>query len=368
MDKHDNKLNIAVFYTGQLRSYKKCIQYLKKNILLHDNVHIFATLELKQTGTETEMEIEREKHETVLKTHLSSHLKSLVWFNNNDETFINNRNKLIENCHINYNNKNVYLDNLNSSFKDYLKNSGTITELFQYYISYNEMKQYEEKNNFNYDYIVRVRTDIILCKEIDFSFLQLTDKDIENRILKIKETLFPQDETIYENQRINNKYISLIMNSLLDENRIYLQNVNCTSFINNLEFNNIFTFQDLNNYIKNGNYILTIRKNLFFLIKRNIFNSIHDLCLNYGTIHFETTDNLNMYFWDAETQFEKYLQNKQINKFDSTHLFEDQSLYQYDKKKYFLEANEEEQEQEQEKKEILSPNINGIYLFICREY
>jgi hypothetical protein len=366
MNHHDNKsnLNIAVFYTGQLRTYKKCIQYLKKNILFHENVHIFATLELKETAkhqTKMEIEIEREKHETILKTHLSSHLKSLVWFNNNDETFINHRNKLIENCYINYNNKKFYLDDLNSCFKPYLKNSGTITELFQYYISYHEMKQYEEKNNINYDYILRIRTDIVLCKEIDFSFLQLTNKDIENRILKIKETLFPEDETIYENQRIKNKYISLIMNSLLDENRIYSQNVYYSNFVmNNFELYNIFTFQDLNNYIKNGNYILTIRKNLFFLIKRNFFDSIYDLCLNYGTIHFETTNYLNNYFWDAETQFEKYLQNKQINKFDSTHLFEDQSLYQYDKKKYFLQ-------QEEQKKEILNPNMNDIYLFICRD-
>jgi hypothetical protein len=366
MNQQDYKsnLNIAIFYTGQLRSYKKCIQYLKKNILFHQNSHIFATLEPNKT--ETVMETE-----TILKTHLSSHLKSLVWFNNNDETFNNHRNKLIENCYINYNNKKIYLDDLNSSFKVYLKNSGTITEIFQYYISYQEMKQYEEKNNINYDYIIRIRTDIVLCKEIDFSFLQLTNKDIENRILKIKETFFPKDETIYENQRINNKYISLIMNSLLDENRIYSQDVYYSNFVmNNFELYNIFTFQDLNNYIKNGNYILTIRKNLFFLIKRNFFNSIHDLYLNYGTIHFETTHNLNYYFWDAETQFEKYLQNKQINKFDSTHLFEDQSLYQYDKNKYFLQtfilpSSFDNQEQETT---ILNPNINDIYLFICRDY
>jgi hypothetical protein len=38
-------MNVAVFFTGALRTVKKTVAYLKMNVCLSENVHIFAALQ-----------------------------------------------------------------------------------------------------------------------------------------------------------------------------------------------------------------------------------------------------------------------------------------------------------------------------------
>lgn len=329
--------NIAVFYTGEMRTINKCISYLKRNVLINDNVHVFATL---QTHPYTE-----KYNESVLKDLLGIHLKSLIWFKNDDDPeYVSMRDNLIETGSVKCGDKIYYYT---PSLKQYLKMSGTIAETYQYYLSYKKMAEYEIENNIKYDYIIRIRTDIVITKKIDFSFLTMTDEDLLKRLNKIKHKLL-------QNDGISKKCIIFLMNSLLDEDRMFYSdlNDNCV-FSNNTELNVIKNIRELNDYIKNGKYIITIRKNLFFLIKRDLFIPIYDFAFKYGKFINNGDGIQDNYFWDGETQFQRCLCYYGINQFNSTCLIEDESLYSYEKNKYFLDDGS------------LNTDLN-IFLFLCR--
>ena len=341
-----SQVKVAIFYTGEMRTINKCFEYFKNNVLINENVHVFATL---QTHPYTE-----KYNQSVLERNLNEHLKSLKWFRNeDDEEYTSIRDKLINEAFFLYENQ-IY--SFPDQLKDYLKNSGTIAETYQYYLSYLEMKKYENIHNFKYDYIIRIRSDIIITKKIDFSFLDLSNEDILKRLVNISYLIFETD-------MMSNKCLKYFMISLIDENRVKANLNDTDCFLNNNnELEKINNIEQLQNYIKYGKYILTIRKNLFFIIKRNLFEPIHDLALKYCKMNDNINGVFDKYFWNGETQFQRILFYNNITQFNSCALLEDKSLYNYDSREYFITEKEKETETE---KEILNEK-NNIFLFICR--
>lgn len=336
-----SQVKVAIFYTGEMRTINKCLEYFKKNVLINENVHIFATL---QTNPYLE-----KYNQSQLEKYLNVHLKSLKWFRNNeDEEYTSIRDKLIDEAYFLYEKKIYYFP---ENLKKYLKSSGTIIETYQYYLSYLEMKKYENIHNFNYDYIIRIRSDIIITKKIDFSFLDLSNEDILKRLVDIRYLIF-------ENDMMSIKCLKYFMISLIDENRVKANLNDTTCFLNNNELQKINNIEELQNYIKYGKYILTIRKNLFFIIKRNLFEPIHDLALKYCKMNDNINGVFDEYFWNGETQFQRILLYNNITQFNSCALLEDESLYNYDSKNYFITETETN-------KEIIDEK-NNIFLFICR--
>ena len=358
-----SQLKVAIFYTGEMRTINKCFEYFKKNVLINENVHVFATL---QTHPYTE-----KYNQSVLEKNLNVHLKSLKWFRNDeDEEYTSIRDKLINEGYFLYEKKIYYFT---EQLKDYLKNSGSIAETYQYYLSYLEMKKYESIHNFNYDYIIRIRSDIIITKKIDFSFLDLSNEDILKRLVNIRHLIF-------RNDIMSTECLKYFMISLIDENRVNADLNDTTCFLNNNELEKINNIEQLQSYIKYGKYILTIRKNLFFIIKRNLFEPIHDLALKYCKMNDNINGVFDEYFWNGETQFQRILFYNNITQFNSCAFLEDESLYKYDSRNYFITETETETETEREteteteretdkeqniKKEILNEK-NNIFLFICR--
>jgi hypothetical protein len=338
------QVKVAIFYTGEMRTINKCFEYFKNNVLINENVHVFATL---QTHPYTE-----KYNQSVLEKNLNEHLKSLKWFRNeDDEEYTSIRDKLINEAFFLYENQ-IY--SFPDQLKDYLKNSGTIAETYQYYLSYLEMKKYENIHNFKYDYIIRIRSDIIITKKIDFSFLDLSNEDILKRLVYIRYLIFESDI-------MSIKCLKYFMISLIDENRVKANLNDTDCFLNNNnELEKINNIEQLQNYIKYGKYILTIRKNLFFIIKRNLFEPIHDLALKYCKMNDNINGVFDKYFWNGETQFQRILFYNNITQFNSCALLEDKSLYNYDSREYFITEKETETE-----KEILNEK-NNIFLFICR--
>jgi len=337
-----SQVKVAIFYTGEMRTINKCFEYFKNNVLINENVHVFATL---QTHPYTE-----KYNQSVLERNLNEHLKSLKWFRNeDDEEYTSIRDKLINEAFFLYENQ-IY--SFPDQLKDYLKNSGTIAETYQYYLSYLEMKKYENIHNFKYDYIIRIRSDIIITKKIDFSFLDLSNEDILKRLVYIRYLIFESDI-------MSIKCLKYFMISLIDENRVKANLNDTDCFLNNNnELEKINNIEQLQNYIKYGKYILTIRKNLFFIIKRNLFEPIHDLALKYCKMNDNINGVFDKYFWNGETQFQRNLFYNNITQFNSCALLEDKSLYNYDSREYFIKEKETE-------KEILNEK-NNIFLFICR--
>ena len=65
---------VAILYTGEFRTCFKTMQYTKQNILLNDDVHVFATIQNANTNECNEF----------ITTNFGLNLKSLIHFNKSE--------------------------------------------------------------------------------------------------------------------------------------------------------------------------------------------------------------------------------------------------------------------------------------------
>lgn len=301
-------MRVAVLFTGALRTIRKTIRYFKSNLLLNPDVHVFACL---QNDTQES----NEQIELWLKSKLTIHLKSVQWFKNNeDNLLIPIRNNLVNTipCPDNW--------------KDYLKNSGSIIEYYQLYLAYLQMANYEGQHG-KYDFIVRSRTDTIFTQPIDFHWLNWTDQDIQNRIKLVNEELILSNIPITANNTLQ-----YFMNTIISDKLIHLiQNIRSKCYCSSTHVIPQ-TVSELNQYIKTGKYILTIRANNLYIVNRDYFQLIPTLGFIYGHLRSPYSDD---YWFNSENQFQAACFHSGLTIFDYNTTYEDQSLYNYDEKKYF---------------------------------
>jgi hypothetical protein len=299
----------AVLYTGQLRTVKKTIKFFKRNILLDPDVHVFCCIENDTSQTNDELE-------NWLREEMKDNLKSLIWFNLDDYPDWNKQR--IEN-----------IDKMNTfgQYKHFLKCGGAVIEYFQLNLAYKNMYYFEDSNNFLYDYIIRIRPDNIVLKPIDFHWLEWTEKDVLDRFDKIKGELLAFKD-------INDDFTVLkyFMNTIIsDEILNNMKNNDAMCFLNSSKF--IPSREQLFDYIKNGSYILTLRKNNIYIVKRQYFYLIPSLAYMYGIL--KAPFSCPLYWFDSESQFQAacYHSNLTIYNYD-THT-EGESVCNYNEKRYF---------------------------------
>jgi hypothetical protein len=301
-------MKVAVLFTGALRTIKKTIRYFKQNILLNPDVDVFACI---QNDTSTP----NSEWETWIREEMGDHLKLITWFSPDEhQDWISIRDKLISHL------------NLIDRWKNYIKTSGSIIEYYQLYLAYLKMCNYEDTHQ-RYKYIIRVRTDTIFAKPIDFHWLNWSDSDVEERINTIK------NELTLSNIEVNPKNIlSYFMTTIISDSLIpNIQNI-ISRYIPNQYGVIPITALELNQYIKTGAYILVIRANNLYVVSRESFNLIPTLSYIYGFLKSPYNDE---YWYNAENQFQSACYFSGLAVFDYNTLFEDKSLYEYDEKRYF---------------------------------
>lgn len=181
-----------------------------------------------------------------------------------------------------------------------------------------------ERKHTKYDYIIRVRTDTIYAKPIDFHWLNWSDKEVELRIENIKQELVESDIELSDYNIIN-----YFMNTLISDDIIpNIYHITGKTIQNR----DILSINNLNNYIKNGSYILTLRKNLLYIIRRDLFYLIPCIGSFYGFMDYPISID---YWWNAESQFQAICYYSNINIHDYSSEYDEQSLYNYDEKRYF---------------------------------
>jgi hypothetical protein len=301
-------MKVAVIYTGALRTIRKTMRYFKQNVLLNPDVHVFACVQndTPQLASEQESWISNE---------LGDNLKHIEWFSLSvHNNWVEMRNQLLESMNI--------CDNT----RNYLKSSGSMIEYYQLQLAYIKMMKFERQHDFKYDYIIRARTDTIYAKPIDFHWLNWTDNDVEDRVEKIKNELVESNiETTHHN--IIHYFMSTIVSDDIIRN---IYNIDSKTTINR---NNMPSIDALNDYIKNGSYILTLRNNLLYIVKREFFYLIPSLGTFYGYMRYPEMDPV--YWWNAECQFDGACYNSNLNIHNYSTVFDDKSLYEYDEKRYF---------------------------------
>lgn len=295
----------VVIFTGTLRTVKKTIGYFIKNVL-RNNVDVFLCVQNDTQQHDEEWTIWFAKQ-------LGENMKSIEWFSlANHPGWIVHRDMLLNN---------IQLDNV---WKDYLRTSGSMIEYFQLQLTHMRICLYEQINGFQYDYLIRSRTDSIFAKPIDFHWLSWTDAVVAERVHKIKEEM--------TRSKINVNYRSLLqyfMATIISD--VTISNISSilADFILNetdhppINEINVPYEAALNQYIKGGRYILTIRKNNLYIIRRNLFYMIPSLGTMYGLPRTPAADN---YWFNSECQFRSACFLTGLSIFDYNSIFEDKSL------------------------------------------
>ena len=291
---------MAVILTGALRTIKKTIRYLKKNVILTPDTHVFACVQ-------NDKEITEEEWTTWFNQQLGDHLKSIEWFSlEKHPEWVTHRETQLQRIQ------------LDEGWKRYLRNSGSMIEYFQLQLAYMSMTHHEQRSGYKYDYLVRGRTDSIYTKPIDFHWLSWTDADVADRIQQITNEL-----TMCKMDVTPANLLRYFMNTIVSDDLISnIQHIDAEYAPCETETEPVSMLL-LNQYIKHGRYILTLRKNNLYIVRRALFHMIPTLGTMYGFMRAPTTDD---YWFNAECQFRSACYYSCITVFDYGTLFEDRSV------------------------------------------
>ena len=301
-------MKVAVILTGALRTIKKTIKYFKQNVLIGSNVDVFMCIQ-------NDTSLSNEEWETWIRNEMNGHLKHITWFSlSAHQQWIHFRDNLLSHS---------LIDN---NWKEYLKNSGSMIEHYQMYLCYLEMCKYESLNG-HYNYIIRCRTDTIFGKPIDFHWLQWTDHQVEQRMAKINLELHQLGKEITPINTLKYFMNTIISDSLIDN----IPNID-SEYVPAKHTSVPIHPSVLNDYIKNGEYILTLRANLLYIVNRDLFQIVPGLPFLQLFLH---SPQNTAYWFNSEEQFQAicYLSNLTIFNYSTN--YEGTSLYEYDEKKYF---------------------------------
>ena len=292
-------MRVAIILTGALRTIKKTIRYFKQNLLLQKDIDIFACLQNDTQDSETTWN-------EWFSEQLGSHLCSITWFSeDNYPGWLTHRELMLHHMQI------------DNGWKDYLRRSGSMIEYFQLQLAYMKLTECENTYKFSYDYLIRARTDSIYAKPIDFHWLNWTDEQVQARIEKVQEELALS--------RIDAKHIiPYFMSTIISDDVIpNIQYIHATYYPTKNETMNEMNAVNLNEYIKQGRYILTFRKNHLYVIRRELFNLIPSIGTMYGQFKSPYSDS---WWFNAEGQFTSVCYHACLTTFDYNTDFEDKSV------------------------------------------
>ena len=258
---------LAIIYTGEVRTIEKTIDYFLKNVV-SEKTHVFAVLQ-------------GEHYDSFVRQKLGDKLKSLTWFRNEQE-WISLRESLLNDM------------SCPDMWKNYLRRSGSMIEYYQMYLAYKQIEE-QEKLGEKYDYIMRMRCDVVLTEPINIDY-------------KLCEEVKEED------------YVRF-MNSFYHPKRFH-QDAGGPNF-----YKIEGSFKE---YFEKGNYIITLRNNIIYFANRETFRKISNLGITYGKYVLQDD-----YWFNAENQLRGICRANQIDIFDSVMQLEDKSLYEYNENNYF---------------------------------
>jgi hypothetical protein len=296
-------MHVAIILTGALRTIKKTITYLKKNVVLTPNTHVFACVQ-------NDTALKEEEWTTWFTEKLGSHVGIIEWFSMDKyPAFALHRETQLQHQLI------------GDGWKNYLRNSGSMIEYFQLQIAYMKMSYHEQVHGFKYEQIVRARTDSIYTKPVDFHWLGWSEHDVSVRLDAIKAEL-----GLCNIERTAVNVLRYFMCTMLSDDTIpNIQHIwadygPCpTEKILDSEL----TAASLWTYLRDGRYMLTLRKNNLYVVRRDLFHMIPALGTFYG---FQQSPNADSYWFNSECQFRSACYYSCISLFDYGTLYEDKSV------------------------------------------
>ena len=278
---------IAVFYTGSLRTYKSTLDPFINHLLgpNQPNIHVFACLQN-----------DKAEPNAMIASYLEERLgkdvfKSIEWTDLKDPFYQEWLIQRIENLPI------------QDYWKDYLKTSGTVLEYTQFYKCFQAMSQQSLYQGWNYDYVVRLRTDVVVAHPIDFRSIPVDPYGLI--------------EWLYPERLKHGNFVEIPSRKF----------PSCSEGADSL-------VEASANY---RNWILSIRQNVFYILPGSCAHVIADIGLYFGDVCPRNDQEREQFprWFDAESQLQLSCLQKGITVYNSTTEMEVNSLYKYCRANYY---------------------------------
>jgi hypothetical protein len=308
----------AIILSGALRTIRKTMRFFKRNVLCVVDRHEVAVFACVQNDTQESDAVWTEW----LHREIGPCLLDVTWFSlDRFPGWVAQRDLCLE--HI----------RLDEGWKGYLKKSGSMIEYYQLQLAYMKMCQTEAKGGFRYDYVVRARTDSIYVKPVDFHWLDWSEEEIAIRWKAIEEEL--QADRVGESkteqkevspQEVFKYFMCTLWSDTAIPNLPFImtEHVPCpTESMAYLESLGFPTPAGIRRYLHEGRYILTIRKNNLYVIRRDLFHFVPTLGTMYGFLRSPHSD---AWWFNAEGQFRDACYYSCVSVFEYSSEFEERSL------------------------------------------
>jgi DNA-binding phage protein len=173
----------------------------------------------------------------------------------------------------------------------------------------------------------------VFTKPYDFSWTTLNEDQILERLKTFQQKTG-------ESMNAENT-IQMFMNNLLHPQRAnstfcgsYVLKNPADKLLNEIlqESDETNLVQKLKHYIEHGNYIIVLRGNIVYMLKRSFASLIPAIGVMYGLLR--TSDYGDRWF-DAESQFKIFCNHYGLSTFDSLTTIENSSMYDYDSNIFF---------------------------------
>ncbi len=297
-------MRVAVILTGALRTIKRTMKYLKQNVLLGPEYDLFACVQHDgTTGSE---------HDWTMwwRDEVGPWLRSLTWFSlDHVADWVVHRERLLSHMSI------------PEGWKQYLRCSGSMIEYVQLQLAYFEMTDHEHRGDFKYEYVMRARTDAIYAKPVDFHWLRWSEDDVAARIAAVSDALRLCGKP-HDHQEVMTYFMATLLSddSLPNIEHIHASyQPSCTDDPAQAPVSPAA----LREYLAAGRYILTLRKNNLYILRRDLFNMIPCIAGMYGQFRCAASDD---YWFNAEGQFRAACYHSGVAVFDYSTSFEESSL------------------------------------------
>lgn len=299
----------AIILTGALRTIKKTIRFFKRNVLCSTDRHEVAVFACVQNDTQ-----ESDASWTEwLKGEIGPCLLDVTWFSlEKYPGWVAHRDLQLEH---------LILD---ESWKGYLRKSGSMIEYFQLQLAYMKMCHTESKGGFRYNYVVRARTDSIYAKPVDFHWLDWSEEFIQVRWALIETELRAMDADVtVASQDVFKYFMCTLWSDSVIPNIPFImtEHVPCPTEPSGKGFD--YTPAGIRKYIQEGRYMLTIRKNNLYVVRRDLFHFIPSLGTMYGFLRSPHSD---AWWFNAEGQFRDACYYSCVSIFEYSSAFEERSL------------------------------------------
>ena len=264
---------VAVLFTGAYRTFDKTYQHILDNILKPNYATAFVLCESS---------LSESNFNNIFQVRWNNYIGTVKSVNTTRTEEFNNILDYILKSKQGLSNDNLRHYGFN---QDYLKNSGSILEYYQFMKCYELMLEYERHHNIKFDIIIRSRFDLILTQPLCLNnFFDNIDTNLINKY----------GEEVYIRSLGNENMAKLLVSNKMVKLFEY------QPFI--LELSSYDSTNTLNK-INENKYIWTFYCNWIWIAKRHTMDIIYPFVYFYGSFFSNKRD-----YFNSENQFYDYLQ------------------------------------------------------------